>query len=310
MNRLCLIQTTLVVLAVLLSSCGLPVDAGLDETYSRSETYPTPQITIPEYKEALADIWIEDDHYEKDGLLITRRCLPDDDNIVECELFIKAKGRGSQRLALQNGRKHWLKYGFLDLLGKKDKQLIVLRYSGGAHCCYDYAIYDLSPRIRSIYSTPPDSANVVGNELVPVDIDHDGVQEFHQDVMGFDYWGQGGHATASFPPAVYAYDKSVGRYKIANKHYPEFVISSLADLMIRAEKGEWLDDDAKAEYIVRTRFLYLVYAGKRDEAWNYFDNNYRSRGGNGYQEQFKEQFKNEVREIFSKDPTYLSIYGK
>lgn len=270
---------------------------------------PTPESRPSEYKEALADIWNQDDHYKIGGISVVRECSPEDDYRRKCELTIKSSGHLVQRFVVEDGRKYWLKYGILNLLGNDSQQLIVFTYSGGAHCCYDYSIYDLKPKLRLIYSTPFDSANVVGNELVPMDIDGDGVQEFYQDVMGFDYWGQGGHASASFPPAIFAYEKNTHRYKIANKRFPNFVMSRLDDLSALIEQGDWPDQDGKNEYLVRTKFLYLIYASQREAAWKYFNENYRSSNGIGYQEQFKEQFKREAREIFAKDPTYLSIYG-
>lgn len=297
------------VLMVFTISCGRL--SLIENTSILPSATPTPEPTVPEYKEALADIWVEDDHYKIGGISIVRECSSVDDYIGKCELTIKSSGHMIHRFEVEHGRKYWLKYGILNLLGKNSQQLIVFTYSGGAHCCYDYSIYDLKPKIRAVYdSSKYDSGNVIGDELVPVDVDGDGISEFYRDVMAFDYWGSGGHASASFPPAVFAYDKKTHRYKIANKKFADFVMSRLGYISALAQHDDWPDQDAKNEYLVRTRFLYMVYAGQRGAAWKYFDENYRSSNGTGYQEQFKEQFKREASEIFAKDPVYLSIYRK
>ncbi len=283
-----------------------------NSTDTQPDPISTPKSELNEYREALADIWIESDEYVGNGIAIERKCSTDkhDAYIGSCNLRLRANKRLYQTFSVGHGRKEWLKYGFIELLGKGSKQLIVFTYSGGAHCCYDYVIYNLKPTLRVLYdSNKYDSANVVGNELVPIDIDGDGILEFYQDVMAFDYMGAAGHAGATFPPAIFRYDIHARKYVPATKHFPDFVIKQLESLMAMVESRE-TGQDALDEYLVRTRFLFMVYAGRQDEAWKYLDEEYKSKNGKGYQEKFKEQFRKEFKEIFSKDPTYLSIYAK
>lgn len=141
-------------------------------------------------------------------------------------------------------------------------------------------------------------------------MDGDGMFEFHRDVMAFDYMGAAGHAGASFPPAIFAYDKKVAMYVPATKRFPEFVTKQLDDLLSGLDTTSETNVEISNEFRVRTKFLYMVYAGQRNAGWKYFEENYRSADGDGYQEQFKEQFKKEFAEILAKDPTYLSIYGR
>lgn len=286
----------------------------VDDQTSKNPRVPAPTPTIShEYKEALGDIWIDKDKYTENGISIVRTCSGEkpDDYIGSCNLSLRSGRKLHTTFSVEHGRKLWLKYGFTNLLNNNSRQLIVFTYSGGAHCCYDYVIYDLQPKLRVIYdSNKFDSANDIGNELVPVDIDGDGIFEFYQDVMAFDYMGAAGHAGASFPPAVFAYDEKVGKYVPATKRFPGLVRKQLDDLLAGIESTSDTDVETLNEFRVRTKFLFLVYAGQRDAAWDYFEQNYRSTSGNGYQEQFKEQFKREFVEIFAKDPTYISIYGR
>jgi len=272
-------------------------------------TQTTEDIKLPE--NPLESIWLDADNFEINGIAIERKCNadPQNDYLGDCELSIRSRGKLFRRFAIEHGRKYWLQYGLFNFLDSPQKQLVVFTYSGGAHCCYDYTIFDLEPGLRTIYdSTRSDSGNEIGNSLVPVDIDGDGVFEFHRDVMAFDYMGSAGHAGASFPPAIFADDRSSGKFAPATKRFPGFVTEQLREILSDKEEPTDIDPDVLDEIRVRTKFLYMVYAGERDAAWKYFEENYRSQSGNGYQEQFKEQFKKEFAERFSTDPTYLSIY--
>jgi hypothetical protein len=49
-------------------------------------------------------------------------------------------------------------------------------------------------------------------------------------------------------------------------------------------------------------FLFMIYAGSKAEAWDYFDINYDF--------QDKELYRRDVKNLFAMDPTYKSIYGR
>jgi len=262
--------------------------------------------------EALADIWIDKDRTKLGEYKIERACLGSE-HLGHCSLSIFLKGRQIRTFENDSANKIWLKYGFFNFLGGENKQLVVFTYSGGAHCCYGYTIFDLTPKFTVLYdTTKSDSADAddVGNELVPVDIDQDGVYEFYQDVMAFDYDAPGGHSTSTFPPAIFAFDKSSHKFVPANKRFPEFVLNRLRKNL--ADLKPWAEDSAKRgtvipleeldEISVREKFLYMVYAGQKDQAWKYFNDNYRF--------EFREKFRHDFLDAFQHDPTYLSIYGQ
>jgi len=305
-----------VLLLVPVAGCAPATTEVVSTAVSVAEPTPTPsQTPAPQadngFRQALDDIWIADDRTSIDGISIERKCtsLSENDYVGECELAIRSGRKRLRTFSIDHARKYWLRYGFTDLLGKGSRQLIIHTYSGGAHCCYDYVIYDLFPTIRLIYdSTTASPANVIGDELIPVDIDGDGILEFYRDVMAFDYLGQYGHASASFPPAIFAYDKATKRYLLATKRFPDFVMKLLEPLV--DPTGEEDDTEGFNEYAVRTRFLFMVYAGKRDEAWKYFDANYRSKDPQAFRERFREDYRESFKKRFATDPTYLSIYGK
>ncbi len=262
--------------------------------------------TEDEFHTPLDNVWLKDQKISYNGYTITNKCSgteADDD----CKLKISKNGKTLE--TFESSRNYWLQYGFFNFLGKDDKQLIVHTYSGGAHCCYDYTIYDLKPNFRTIYdSTKFDGA--VGDSLIPVDIDSDGIFEFQQDVMAFDYAAPGGHATSTFPPAVFAYNQKKGRYDFANKLFPNYVLDELKKNLAGHDK--WVKECAKYgtiitqeelhEISVRETFLYLTYAGKEKEGWEYFNENYNF--------EFRGKFRKDFEEEFSKDATYRSIYSQ
>lgn len=274
-----------------------------------------------QYKEALGGIWIEADKTQVGEYKIVRKCISTEETeFASCKLSITRRRKVLDSFETDYRRKHWLRFGFFDFLGKKEKQLVVHTYSGGAHCCYDYYIYDLGKRFQVLYkSSEFDSANEIGNELVPVDIDKDGIYEFYQDVMAFDYLAKGGHATSTFPPAIFAFDSLKGRYVLSESKFSDFILRQMQQELdnlgpwaadYEKRSGQKLPPDELNEIAVRIRFLYMVYAAQRTEGWTYFKDNYKTSSGNGYQDQFRDKFIKDFQELFAKDPTYKSVYSR
>ena len=253
-----------------------------------------------EYKEALADYWIDDDETKINGYVIKRECVRGENYDENCTLSIYRNGKRLQEF--DSERRNWLSYGFFNFLGGGASQLVIHSYSGGAHCCDDYYIYNLGPKFRELYmSGNYDSGNEIGNELMPIDIDDDGIFEFQQRVMAFDYF-RSSHADSVFPLAIFAYDPKKGRYELANRKFPKFVLDE-------TKKGsDWLTNHVPVpsgmdkRWLTRLTFLNLVYAGNEKEAWKYFDEN--------YWETDKEDYRREVKNVFRHDPTYKSIYSR
>lgn len=264
------------------------------ETSEDDETYSSP----------LDKIWIESESFSYEGYSISKKCAGEEDSYADdnCELKISENKR--QLAKFTSSRAYWLQYGLFNFLGKKDKQLIVFTYSGGAHCCEDYVIYDLKPAFRVIYDSEKyDSADEIGSDLIPVDVDRDGIFEFQRNIMAFDYFFAS-HADSVFPPVIFAYDKKAGAYDFANKKFPGFVLKELEENLAWLRKNRKSENESQKQmnerYIVRKTFLNLVYAGKEEEAWKYFDENYNFED--------KEEFKTAVRESFSEEVVYKSIY--
>ena len=88
--------------------------------------------------------------------------------------------------------------------------------------------------------------------------------------------------------------------------YLDKEVAETKDSVMSAEER----DEYNQEYRVRETFLFWVYAGEREKAWQYFHENYRSKISGKYMDEFREQFIKEFNETFKADPTYRSIYGR
>jgi hypothetical protein len=259
-----------------------------------------------EYIPALDKIWIEKENFSTGAYRITKKCIDKNSISITDNCEIKIFKAQKPLASFKADSVNWLQFGFFKLLDERDRQLIVYSYSGGAHCCIDYVIYDLKPDFRVIYDSRQfDSGAQIGNYLTPVDIDGDGVLEFHQSVMAFDYFFAS-HADSVFPPAVFSYRPQTGRYELANRDFPGFVMDELEKNLAWLKKYRQtagqpeFQKQTTERYILRKNFINLVYAGKEAEAWTYFDENYRFED--------REEFRAAVRKRFSEDVVYKSIY--
>jgi hypothetical protein len=226
------------------------------------------------------------------------------------ESWSAALKKGNRTIArFENGwKRDWTSFGLFPFLSSDPKQLVVEQYSGGAHCCYSYWIYDLSaPDARLLF----DSGKYgTGNQLVPVDIDGDGEFEFKHSVMAFDYFNLS-HASSTFPQAIFAYDKTVGEYRPANRRFSAYALTGIEkdikDLESIKARGPAAKDDLYTEIhfsaLLQVTLKY-IYAGRRDEGWAIFDREYVTHEGIS-----REKMRAEIEETLQAEPVYKYIYS-
>jgi hypothetical protein len=251
----------------------------------------------------LEEVWERSGHLEYLDYRIEKECPePKPSEGMPCSFVLSNGKKTLDDFEIIFDHDDWVQFGLFDFLGTRTKQLVVQTYSGGAHCCHDYVVYDLDPKFRAIYdSRLQDSGGEVGDELLPMDLDGDGVYEFRRNVMAFDYWFSS-HAVSTFPPAIFQYVRRSGKYRVANKKFKG---------TIKAELYKWNEDedstirdtefDVHGEGATRSRILYLIYAGERGEAWRIFEREYNFSD--------KQRFKSELKKILASDPTYQAIYS-
>jgi hypothetical protein len=196
------------------------------------------------------------------------------------------------------------KFGLFSLLRGETKQLVILQYTGGAHCCWVYKIYDFRPRLHLIFDDEK-YGDSLGYELHPVDIDGDGQYELTQAVMTFDYFHMS-HASSVFPTAVFAYNDVSHRYLPANKNFSSYLLGDIEDDLRRLASAK-ANLDAKAvapheEYLsaVLSVFLDSVYVGREADGWRFFNMEYKLSD--------RHEIKVDIETAFRSDPIYKSIY--
>jgi len=217
--------------------------------------------------------------------------------------------KGDQTLAtFKKGghEKRWTRFALFPFLAAKTKQLIIEQFSGGAHCCSYYWIFDLSPDFHLIY----DSGEYdVGYILRPLDLDGDRVFEFAQHILTFDYFDRLPHVYSPLPVVVFKYDKGARKYFPANHMFSTYGLTGIEqDIRKVKEFNEKTDftgyDDSEGKYLfmmLEVIFPY-VYAGKEKEAWSFYDEEYRLKD--------KEEMKFKIRKRLESCPVYKYIYSR
>jgi hypothetical protein len=229
---------------------------------------------FPASAQSLKGVFTKEDRLIYQEYEVTRSAKPGADSWT---ITVKKNGKELSRFETgSTGSKDWGQLGLFNFLGGQSPQLIIEGYSGGAHCCWEYRVIDLSPTYRVLY----DSRDwQVGQDLTPVDLDEDGVYEFIQSVMTFDYFYVS-HARAPFPKAIFKYDIKSGKYLPANHFFPEEVTQDVkkdvAELARFGRDPDRSDAYKREEYVAAAlrAFLKYVYSGREPQAWAFFDLEY------------------------------------
>jgi hypothetical protein len=184
-------------------------------------------------------------------------------------------------------------FGLFAFLGGQTKQFVISQTipRGGRHW-----VVDLSPAFRIIY----DSAEwgVGREEFSVLDIDNDGRYEIFQVITAF--YGFDEIPTVMetpLPVIVFKFDQRAKKYFPANHRFQDYMLSGIEGWI------SGLDPNDKKFYL-STRLnivLRYIYAGKEQEAWTFFDKEYRQTD--------KEKIKTKVRAVLTKNQAYRFIYG-
>jgi hypothetical protein len=255
----------------------------------------------PLYTQSLESVFTDEDTLLYKGYEVTR--LYDSQNEVWFAILKKAD-EVITTFTSGGQLKEWTNFGLFPFLGPETSQLIVEQFSGGAHCCWSYWIFNATGDLELLYTS---EEYPVGYGLTPMDLDADGVFEFTQTILSFDYFDRLPHALSPLPAAVFKYEKS-DRYLPANQLFPDYLLKGIDD-DIKRVKGfnDTLDfktyDDPHGEYLsaVLEVVLRYIYAGKEDEAWAFYEKAYRLPD--------KEEMESKIREKLKDCPIYKHIYG-
>ena len=143
-------------------------------------------------------------------------------------------------------------------------ELIVMTYTGGAHCCSGVTVFSLGDTPTKILETRPSNC---GGQFQ--DLDGDGVLEFVtcDDIFAYTYCP---YAASPLAQVVLAYAPDTG-YVPASPRFADRSAADLPTLTAQAEAatpgglGEW-DNTTKCG--VLPLVLFLLYSGQPEQAWS------------------------------------------
>jgi hypothetical protein len=226
----------------------------------------------------------------------------------ESRAVITRGGRELVRLTDGAPRDYATRVGLFPFLGGKGKQLVVEQYTGGAHCCTVYRVYELGPQLRALFDGDEYGIDEIGEDMNVVDIDRDGRHEFTLTVMAFDYF-MTSHAGSVFPTAVFAYDEGAGKYVPANRKFSAYLLRGVARDIGKVEAlNRRLTREERAgafhgEHfrVVLDVLLKYVYAGEERKGWDFFNSHYMLAD--------KAEVEAGVKEKLKESAVYRATYG-
>jgi hypothetical protein len=196
-------------------------------------------------------------------------------------------------------------FGLFPLLGGTRKQLIIVQFTGGLHCCFDYWIYDLYPRFRLIFDG---TKYEVGDGFDPIafqDLDGDGSLEFTQKIITFDYTLDCYTCTPQ-PTMVFKYDDRSQKYLPANRRFMSYVLKDtrkdIQTLKALMREPEVTRDLEAIEYHSFDLLLTHVYAGRERQGWRLY---YRFAGWDG-----DAKWRHKIRTKLRADSLYQFLYSR
>jgi hypothetical protein len=182
-------------------------------------------------------------------------------------------------------------FGIFPLLGNNSKQLIIeqTQWRASAHW-----IVNFSPRYHVIFDG---SKWGVDRELEYADIDSDGIYEISQAMPAFMFFEDLTNATSHLIDIVFKYDGTKQEYLPANQILQTYSLAGLDDEIKALDKS----DAHKFEADVLLIVLHYIYAGKRNEAWSFYNREYNLPD--------KERLRGKILATLRDEPVYRFLYG-
>jgi len=183
-------------------------------------------------------------------------------------------------------------FGLFSFLGGVEKQLLVsqtIPRSGR------YWIVDLSSDEHVIF----DSGDYgVGREdFYVIDIDKDGVYEISLPVTAFYMFENMDMSETPLPEIIFKYNEKLRKYLPANKEFQEYSLRNLDSDIKNLELEDSNHYLSKRLDIV----LRYIYAGRKDDAWTFFEKQYRRPD--------RKEIKSKIEAILKKEEVYKYLYG-
>ena len=152
-----------------------------------------------------------------------------------------------------------------DITGNGIGNLILHEWSGGAHCCYTYRVFELSPNDGPIEIAIIDAEHGGGFE----DRDNDGVPEY----VGFDWhWAYALNCFAclEYPEIILRYDGADYALAADLMRKPAPTAEEFDAMVLDIRSGDWAEYPEARDHLW-SRMLDLIYSGNAPLAWRLYD---------------------------------------
>lgn len=283
-------------LSVLVSGCE--AQPAVSQTAPARTARPAP---APAAEPRLVrEFFVDDDRLSYGGYEIVRRErevkveYPSELRTEVSYAVLKKKGRVVAKFeGVVSGFGNATEFGLFDFLGDGAKQLVVSQTvpRGGRHW-----VVSLSPSLRVIY----DSAEygLGREEMAVLDVDGDGVHEISQELTTFVFFDGLTTGASHIIDILLKYDARERKYLPASHVFPDYTLAASKDGTEELSRG---DDRALASGVLR-RMLPCIYAGRREEAWAFYEREYAAPN--------KEELRAKILAALKGDPVYRYIYRR
>lgn len=193
---------------------------------------------------------------------------------------------------------------FISLI-RGEKQLVISQYTGGAHCCSRYWIYELTPRFRLLFrSLDFDTLGYSETEEIFQNIDNDADLEIVDHTPAFHYFDDLAFVSSPVPTLLFNYDHRTRRFELANRRFASYLLKDQAASITRSQA---MRKTNPSQHRVDSLGLFLnyVYAGKEQTGWRYY---HQEKTLSDWRQYFhKDRI---IKSALVLDPAYRKLYRK
>lgn len=147
-----------------------------------------------------------------------------------------------------------------DITGEGNPDVIIQRYTGGAHCCFQTLIYDVGSSLTPVLTTPISNCS---GQLV--DISGDGMPEFLtcDDSFAYTFCAFAG---SPMPKVLLQHQPGRG-FVPASSSYPEQYADAIVRDRLTAENASQNSSPEEVRCAVLHLVLDYLYSGQQEEGW-------------------------------------------
>ena len=175
-----------------------------------------------------------------------------------------------------------------DITGRGIPNLVISEWTGGAHCCYNFYVFEIGERFQQIAKLEVSHADLSHFE----DLNGDGLPEFVTADFTFAYWKASFAESPAARVILYFRD---GLYRLAAR----LMLKPAPEEKILKKKADqaWADrawrNGGDPPALLWATMLDLIYTGNADAAWKFFDKAWPKRifGKDKFLVEFKAQLK-------------------